>query len=92
MSYNNINKGDEMEDLKLIISEMQGICPSSIRLIHVQGEVTLIQYSEESRGYTAMDHDDDEYCFFHSDYGYREVYDIIKATDVNEALSKALKE
>jgi len=72
-----------MNDLKIRISELQGIDPDHISLIEVHGSGLILQYDPEVRGDLTVDHDEDEYCYFNASYGHREIYCFIKAKDLN---------
>ena len=81
-----MNKG-----LRLYLSESMGIAPGHIELLEVDGSGVLVQFCKHVRGHLTIDHDDDEYCYFNTKYGLREVYDTFKADDFNDAFNKMIK-
>lgn len=70
------------DNLKTYISEYQGICPNTINQIRAMGKGIIIQTDKE---------DKEEYLYFHTDYGLKEVYDIIYADNITVAVDKMVE-
>ena len=78
-----------MENLKLYIAETQGIAPDDIQFLRKINNDYLVQFDEDVRGITTIDHEDDEFLLFKDGY-FGEVYDIITAEYDYEAIRKYL--
>jgi hypothetical protein len=78
----------KLENIKLLISESMGVCPTHITMLVTFGEGVLLQFHEDVRGGFVIDHEDNEYVYLHSAYGYSEVYDFIEAENRDKAIFK----
>ena len=76
------------DQLKIHISERMGICPKHIEFLELDGTGIILQFCAHVRGYSTVDHDDNEYCYLNTSYGLGEIYDIFKANDFNDAFNK----
>ena len=76
--------------MKVLVAESLGVCTTHFSVFKVIPTGILVKFKKHVRGDLTPDHDNDEYLYFKNEYGFSEVYDFIRADNLNDATKKAV--